>query len=467
MAPSNAPRTGRGSFSSNGRHARRSHDADEDALFALSLDDVMDDRPWTADELTGGSVRATSPAGARDAAGRAAQQATRGAGTAARPASDPSETAAFLAAAAQRYVPGGSTSHAAGAPAQPAAPAPAATPMSAPAPAPAAGVSSETVAMPVQRQAAMAASAARSNQAARPVAPAPSAAAASSIADQPTTPVPMPSMSATEHRTAPAPAPRRPAPRPSAPTAASSSETVAMPAMAEAAAAQRPVAAPEVPDPSTLEPPVMDLDDLSHRQFAFDSWAATDLDETSAGMPALDGPVNPLYAGGDAEAASRHDDAGRSSRIETEDRRRLEDFYGSSEFAPERQSRIETEDYGTQDDGYANDPFAPAPEYAAVPAYADAAAAPAYAESTAEDDRFADYHREEEPPHFAQFSQSAKIAFIAVVVALLGLICFEGFQLFHGATQAESEVQKKEEADTEYLELNTLKGDPNGGGSSQ
>ena len=41
MAPSNAPRTGHGGFSSNGRHARRSHDAGEDALFALSLDDVM------------------------------------------------------------------------------------------------------------------------------------------------------------------------------------------------------------------------------------------------------------------------------------------------------------------------------------------------------------------------------------------------------------------------------------------
>lgn len=283
------------------------------------------------------------------------------------------------------------------------------------------------------------------------------------MADQPTTPVPMPTVPAAGHRVAPAPAPR-----PSAPAAASSSETVAMPAMAEAAAAQRPVAAPEVPDPSTLEPPVMDLDDLSHRQFAFDSWAATDLDETSAGMPALDVPVNPLYAGGDTGDASRHDDGGRSSRIETEDRHRLEDFYGNSGFAPTFQDRIETEDYGAGD-SYVNDPFAPAPapEYAAVPAYADAAAASAYAESAAEDDRFADYHREDEPPHFAQFSQAAKIAFIAVVVALLGLICFEGFQLFHGATEAESEVQKKEEADTEYLDLNTLKGDPNGGGSSK
>ncbi len=40
----------------------------------------------------------------------------------------------------------------------------------------------------------------------------------------------------------------------------------------------------------------MDLDDLSNRQFAYDSWAAADLDETSGGMPALNIPVNPLFA---------------------------------------------------------------------------------------------------------------------------------------------------------------------------
>ena len=348
MAPSNAPRTGRGSFSSNGRYARRSHDAGEDALFALSLDDVMDDRPWTADEPTGSSVWAT---------GDASQAAPR-------PASDPSETAAFLAAAAQRYTPSGASSHAASTQ-------PAATPASDPVAAPAA----------------------------------------------PT-----------------------PSPRP-ATVSGISSKTVAMPAMAEAAAAQRP-AASEVPDPATLEPPVMDLDDLSNRQFAFDSWAATDLDETSAGMPALDVPVNPLYAGPEPDASDRHDDALTGA------------FDGGR-----ANERIETEDYGMADD-YPADPFAPAPEYTAPVAYADAA--PAYEESTAEG-RFADYYVEEEPPHFSQFSQTAKIAFIAIVVALLGLIGFEGFQLFHGATKAESEVQQKEDENTDYLDINTLKGDPNEG----
>ena len=96
-------------------------------------------------------------------------------------------------------------------------------------------------------------------------------------------------------------APRQaaPAPRP----ASDPSETAAF----LAAAAQRPTASSTIryaapqqpvytaPEPE-LEPPVMDLDDLSNRQFAFDSWAASDLDETSGGMPALDIPVNPLFA---------------------------------------------------------------------------------------------------------------------------------------------------------------------------
>ena len=391
MAPSNAPRTGRGSFSSNGRHVRRSHDAGEDALFALSLDDVMSDRPWTADELTGANMRPADAAAARDAAERASQKAghASGAHTAParretgaahetavaptpRPASDPSETAAFLAAAAQRYVPGGATSHAAPVPEQPA---PAALGVTAP----------------------------------------------MSMADQPTASVP-----AAQAMSAPAPA--------AAPSAAF--ETVAMPAMSEAAATQH-AAAPETPEPASPEPPVMDLDDLSNRQFAFDSWAATDLDETSAGMPALDVPVNPLYSEPEPEP-----------RIETEDYRRIEDFYRDSAFtsAPKRTTA--------------------APVYAETPAgtYADAPE-PEY--DAADDDRFADYHTEEEPPRFSEFPQAAKVVFIAIVVSLIALIGFEGFQLFHGATEAESEVQQEEDANTDYLDLNTLKGDPNDGSSSE
>ncbi len=42
------------------------------------------------------------------------------------------------------------------------------------------------------------------------------------------------------------------------------------------------------------------------------------------------------------------------------------------------------------------------------------------------------------------------------------MIAFEGFQLFRGPTQAESETQQKED-DNQYLDINTLKGDPNDG----
>ena len=182
MGSSNASRNGRGGTAPTARHAKRAFDEGEDDLFALSLDDVMSDRPWTAEELMGGGARPTSakpapsatpaPASvpANDFATRPIVQTKRKAAPAPHPASDPSETAAFLAAAAQRPT------------------------------------------------------------------------ADSTI--------------------------RYAAPQQSAYTA---------------------------PEPE-LEPPVMDLDDLSNRQFAFDSWAAADLDETSGGMPALDIPVNPLFA---------------------------------------------------------------------------------------------------------------------------------------------------------------------------
>ena len=49
-----------------------------------------------------------------------------------------------------------------------------------------------------------------------------------------------------------------------------------------------------------------------------------------------------------------------------------------------------------------------------------------------------------------------------VVIALLGVIAFEGFQLFRGPTASESATQQKEN-DNQYLDINTLKGDPNDG----
>lgn len=335
MGSSNASRNGRGGTASGARHAKHAFDEGEDGLFALSLDDVMSDRPWTAEELMGGGVRPTSakaapvaasastptsaPASvpADDFATRPIMQAPRKAAPAPRPASDPSETAAFLAAAAQR------------------------------------------------------------------------------------------------------------------PTA---DNTIRY------AAPQQPAFA--TPEPE-LEPPVMDLDDLANRQFAFDSWAAADLDETSGGMPALDIPVNPLFAASEAHESACDDAAAYS--------------YRPSEQP--RASRIETEDYGRASSNYSRDPFvaAPAPEY--NQASVKAASASSYTHDT-DDERTADYHTEEESPHFSEFPQAAKVVFIAIVIALLGVIAFEGFQLFRGPTASESATQEKEN-DNDYLDINTLKGDPN------
>lgn len=325
MGSSYASRNGRGGAAPTARHAKRAFDEGEDDLFALSLDDVMSDRPWTADELMGGGSRAASakpaPASvpADDFATRPIMQAPRQAVPAPRATSDPSETAAFLAAATQRPVLGSTPSHV---------------------------------------------------------------------------------------------APQQPA-----------------------------YAAPE----PELEPPVMDLDDLSNRQFAFDSWAAADLDETSAGMPALDIPVNPLFA-----AAEEHDSAYDNAAA-----------YASRPSEQPRASRIETENYNRASSDYSRDPFAtaPAPEY--NNAGVGAASASSYTHGT-DDERFADYYTEEEPPHFSEFPQAAKVVFIAIVIALLGVIAFEGFQLFRGPTASESATQEKED-DNQYLDINTLKGDPNDG----
>lgn len=115
MALSKASCTGRGLIPAIGGHVHRMFDEGEDDLFSLSLDDVMDDRPWTADELMGGGARLSSPNPAlapkpASAPTPAQPPVSTPASTPApisaptptpRPASDPSETAAFLAAATQ------------------------------------------------------------------------------------------------------------------------------------------------------------------------------------------------------------------------------------------------------------------------------------------------------------------------------------------------------------------------------
>ena len=325
MALSKASCTGRGVTPAIGGHVHHMFDGDEDDLFSLSLDDVMSDRPWTADELMGGGARPSSP--------------------------DPSL-----------------------------APKPAAAPVQSPVSAP--------VAAP--------------------------------------TPTPAPAT--------------MPAPRP----ASDPSETAAfLAAAAQGKSADSTVmySAQQLPIPAARKPPVMRLDDPAGHQVAYDSWAAADLDETSTGMPALDVPVNPLYAA-DTSAVAYDDGAAYSD---------YSDGYAGT-------GRIETEDYGAASSDYVDDPYAatPAPEYDP-----EAVSAPAYTKSTGEE-RFADYYAEEKSMRFSEFPQAVKVAFIVIVVALLGVIAFEGFQLFRGPTASESATQQQE-YDNEHLDINTLKGDPNDG----
>lgn len=323
MGSSNASRNGRGVTASAARHAQRAFDEGEDDLFALSLDDVMSDRPWTAEELMGGGVRPTSAKPAPSATSapvsmpaddfvtRPIVQTTRKAVPAPHPASDPSETAAFLAAATQ-------------------------------------GKSADSTVM---------------------------------------------------------------------------------------------YSAQQLPAPAVSEPPVTRLDEPVAHQVAYDSWAAADLDETSTGMPALDVPVNPLFAA-NTSAADYESSAAYSD---------YSDGHADT-------GRIETEDFGTASSDYLNNPYAatPAPEYDP-----EAASAPAYTKSTGEE-RFADYYAAEKALRFSEFPQAIKVAFIAIVIALLGVIAFEGFQLFRGPTASESATQQKED-DNQHLDINTLKGDPNDG----
>ena len=57
MALSKASCTGRGLIPAIGGHVHRMFDEGEDDLFSLSLDDVMDDRPWTCLLYTSPSPR--------------------------------------------------------------------------------------------------------------------------------------------------------------------------------------------------------------------------------------------------------------------------------------------------------------------------------------------------------------------------------------------------------------------------
>ena len=180
MALSKASCTGRGLIPAIGGHVHHMFDESEDDLFSLSLDDVMDDRPWTAAELMSGGARPSNP----------------------NPALAPKTASA---------------------------PTPAQSPVSTPAPTPA-----------------------------------------------PTS--------------APTPAPR---------PASDPSETAAFLAAAtqgKSADSTVMYSAQQLPVPAARKPPVARLDEPVAHQVAYDSWAAADLDETSTGMPALDVPVNPLFA---------------------------------------------------------------------------------------------------------------------------------------------------------------------------
>lgn len=311
MGSSNASRNGRGVTASAARHAKRAFDEGEDDLFALSLDDVMSDRPWTAEELMGGGARPTSAKPAPSATSAPTPAPASAPTPAPRPASDPSETAAFLAAATQ-------------------------------------GKSADSTVM---------------------------------------------------------------------------------------------YSAQQLPAPAVSEPPVTRLDEPVAHRVAYDSWAAADLDETSTGMPALDVPVNPLFAA-NTSAADYESSAAYSD---------YSDGHADT-------GRIETEDFGTASSDYLNNPYAatPAPEYDP-----EAASAPAYTKSTGEE-RLADYYAAEKALRFSEFPHAVKVAFIAIVIALLGVIAFEGFQLFRGPTASESATQRKED-DNQHLDINTLKGDPNDG----
>ena len=156
-------------------------------------------------------------------------------------------------------------------------------------------------------------------------------------------------------------------------------------------------------------------------------------------MPALDIPVNPLFAAAEERDSDYNETTAHDDRFD----------------AAPRASRIETESYGSASSAYDNGPFANASAPEHNKAGAKDASASSYTRGT-DDERFADYYTEEEPPHFSEFPQAAKVVFIAIIIALLGVIAFEGFQLFRGPTASESATQQAED-DNDYLDINPLK----------
>lgn len=161
-------------------------------------------------------------------------------------------------------------------------------------------------------------------------------------------------------------------------------------------------------------------------------------------MPALNIPVNPLFA-----AAEKRDSAYDSTAA-----------YANRPNEQPRAGRIETEDYGQTSSGYSRDPFAATlvPDY--NQASVKAASASSYTHGT-DDERAADYHTEEEPPRFSEFSQAAKVVFIALIIALLGVIAFEDSSC--SAAPLRPNRQRSKKRTTTSTDINTLKGDPNDG----
>ncbi len=217
MALSKASCTGRGLIPAIGGHVHHMFDEGEDDLFALSLDDVMDDRPWTAEELMSGGAHPSSP----------------------NPALAPRPHLRRLLRS-RRF-------------------------------------GTRPTPAPLRR------------------------------------PRPLPAPQATRPRRRHFSLQRHRANRPTAPLCT----------------------APRSCRSAARKPPVTRLDEPVAHQVVHDSWAAADLDETSTGMPALDVPVNPLFAANTTPRTMR-----TMQHIPTIPRQQA------------RTGRIETEDYGTASSDY-------------------------------------------------------------------------------------------------------------------
>ena len=200
--------------------------------------------------------------------------------------------------------------------------------------------------------------------------------------------------------------------------------------------------AQRLPVPAARKPPVARLDEPVAHQVAYDSWAATDADETSTGMPALDVPVNPLFAANtsaaDYEGGTAYSD--------------YSDGYAGN-------SRIETEDYGTASSDYLDDNRTlprphrnmtrrPRPRRHIPKARAKSASPIITPRKRLCVSR--------------NFRRQSRLPLSPLSFALFGVIAFEGFQLFRGPHPSGVGDPAKED-DNQYLDINTLKGDPNDG----